>query len=70
MQILIILKNDEASVGVEIAWRVELVVKRIKQRNFLALTDEMVKTAGADRWMFELPALYSPDGYSCSLYER
>ena len=54
----------------EIAWRVELVVKPDQAANFLALTDEMVKSAGAEDGCLSYQRFISPDGYSVHLYER
>ena len=56
--------------GDEIAWRVELFVKPDQVGNLLALTDEMVKSAGAEHGCLSYQRFISPDGYSVHLYER
>jgi quinol monooxygenase YgiN len=57
-------------VGEEIAWRVELSVKPGQVGNLLALTDQMVESAGKEMGCLSYQRFISPDGSSVHVYER
>ncbi|HUS12968.1 MAG TPA: antibiotic biosynthesis monooxygenase [Pyrinomonadaceae bacterium] len=54
----------------EIAWRVEVSIKRDQVGNFLALTDEMVKSAMMEIGCLSYQRFIGADGDTVHIYER